>query len=118
MAFTSQRARDPREAAGFEVSQEVAAACRVFLCPWLQSQEHFSAGHGDRPRRVKYLVENRPLHCARVAGHLQEGPHADDHDQGTDHAEDRETLSSPRHEPSRHCALHHRTWDQGSGSAV
>jgi transposase-like protein len=28
-----------------------------------------------------------PPHCARVAGHLKEGPHADDHDQGTDHAE-------------------------------
>ena len=40
-----------REAAGVEVSQEVAAARRVFLGPRLQSQEHFGAGHRNRPRR-------------------------------------------------------------------
>jgi hypothetical protein len=45
---------------------------------------------------VKYLVENGPLHCARVAGHLKEGAHADDHNQGTDNAENRQTLS-PHH---------------------
>src|SRR5574339_1238151 len=67
---------------------------------------------------MKYLVENGPLHCVRVAGHLKEGPHADNHDQGVDDTEDRETLSPHRQEPSRHHALCNGPWDQRSGSAV
>ena len=37
---------------------------------------------------LKYLVEHGPLYCARVAGHLKEGPHVDDHKQRTDDTED------------------------------
>lgn len=67
---------------------------------------------------LKYLVENGPRHCARIAGHLKEGPHANDHNQGTDDVEDCEALSPHHREPSRHRALCHRTWDQGSRTAV
>lgn len=38
---------------------------------------------------MKYLVENGSLHCARVEGHLKEGPHGDNQNQGTDHADHR-----------------------------
>jgi hypothetical protein len=65
----------------------------------------------SRSMRVKYLVENGPLHCARVAGHLKEGPPADHYDQRTDDTEDRQTLSPHHQEPSRHRALRNGTWD-------
>ena len=54
---------------------------------------------------LKYLVEHGPLYCARVAGYLKEGPHADDHKQRTDDTEDREAPSPHGQEPSGLCEL-------------
>jgi hypothetical protein len=82
------------------------------------SSEQDRAALAHMSRRVKYLVENGPLYCARVAGHLKEGPDADQHNQGIDDTEDRQPVP-PHHQKSfRHRELRHRTWHQRGRPAV